>query len=137
MTCVEHRRHAVSFALAERSWPRLPAAMARNSSLPHRRFLGDGCMMEASPMKGLLPGRHPGPVKLIAFYDDNGISIDMRSKGEFTDEHTPKHFRERWLAGDPATSAATTPNEIRTTLDTARKATTLICCKTVISYSAT
>ena len=38
-------------------------------------FMGDGCLMEGISTKPA-PGRHLGLGKLIAFWDDNGISID-------------------------------------------------------------
>ena len=54
-------------------------------------FLGDGCMMEGiSHEVGSLAGTL-GLGKLIAFYDDNGISIDGEVEGWFTDD-TPKRF---------------------------------------------
>ncbi len=95
-------------------------------------FLGDGCMMEGishevASLAGTLRLN-----KLIAFYDDNGISIDGEVHGWFTDD-TPKRFEAygwqviRNVDGHDA-------DEIKTAIDTARKSDqpTLICCKTVI-----
>jgi transketolase len=96
-------------------------------------FLGDGCMMEgisheASSLAGTL-----GLGKLIAFYDDNGISIDGQVKGWFTDD-TPKRFEAYGWHVVPnvdghdinAVDAA-----IRAAHAVADKP-SLICCKTVI-----
>ena len=99
-------------------------------------FLGDGCMMEGishevASLAGTLRLN-----KLIAFYDDNGISIDGEVHGWFTDD-TPKRFEAygwqviRNVDGHDA-------DEIKTAIETARKsdAPTLICCKTVIGFGS-
>ncbi|MGI3129500.1 transketolase [Halopseudomonas pachastrellae] len=100
-------------------------------------FLGDGCMMEGishevSSLAGTL-----GLGKLVAFYDDNGISIDGEVEGWFTDD-TPKRFEAygwqviRNVDGHDA-------DEIKTAIETARKNTeqpTLICCKTIIGFGS-
>jgi transketolase len=75
-------------------------------------------------------GRHPGPEKLIALYDDNGISIDGKVEGWFTDD-TPARFYG-WnviRAVDGHDVAA-----VSAAIAAAKKADkpTLICCKTVI-----
>jgi transketolase len=74
--------------------------------------------------------------KLIAFYDDNGISIDGEVEGWFTDD-TPKRFEAygwqviRNVDGHDA-------DEIKTAIETARKSEqpTLICCKTTIGFGS-
>jgi transketolase len=99
-------------------------------------FLGDGCMMEGishevSSLAGTL-----GLGKLIAFYDDNGISIDGEVEGWFTDD-TPKRFEAynwqviRNVDGHDA-------EEIKIAIETARKSAqpTLICCKTTIGFGS-
>jgi len=95
-------------------------------------FMGDGCLMEgisheACSLAGTLQLN-----KLIAFWDDNGISIDGHVEGWFTDD-TPKRFEAYgWnviravdghdaKAVDAAIAAAKTSDKP-----------TLICCKTVI-----
>jgi transketolase len=91
----------------------------------------EGISHEVSALAGTL-----GLGKLIAFYDDNGISIDGEVEGWFTDD-TPKRFEAYgWLVirnvdGHDA-------EELKIAIDTARKSAqpTLICCKTTIGFGS-
>ncbi|MFZ6734458.1 transketolase [Undibacterium sp. Ji42W] len=95
-------------------------------------FMGDGCLMEgisheACSLAGTLQLN-----KLIAFWDDNGISIDGHVEGWFTD-NTPKRFEAYGWNVIPAIdghNAEAVFNAI-TAAKTSDKP-TLICCKTVI-----
>jgi len=96
-------------------------------------FLGDGCLMEGISHEACSLAGTLGLGKLIAFYDDNNISIDGEVEGWFTDD-TPGRFRAYgWHvveAVDGHDSA-----RIGAAIEAARAETgkpTLICCKTII-----
>ena len=54
--------------------------------------MGDGCLMEGISQEAISLAGHLKLGKLIAFYDDNGISIDGRVTPWFID-NTPERFR--------------------------------------------
>ena len=130
--------NAVGMALAEK----ILAAEFNRDGFPvvdHHTyvFLGDGCLMEGISHEACSLAGTWGLSKLIAFYDDNGISIDGDVEGWFTDD-TPKRFEAygwqviRNVDGHDA-------EELQIAIDTAKKETTrptLICCKTVIGKGA-
>jgi len=96
-------------------------------------FMGDGCLMEGISHEACALAGTWGLGKLIAFWDDNDISIDGHVGGWFTD-NTPKRFEAYgWhvvadVEGhDPAAIDAAI-NEAKSVTDKP----TLICCKTVI-----
>ncbi len=100
-------------------------------------FLGDGCLMEGISHEACSLAGTWGLGKLIAFYDDNGISIDGDVQGWFTDD-TPARFRAYgWqvIANVDGHDAAVVSAAIEAAkADTQRP--TLICCKTVIGQGA-
>ncbi len=100
-------------------------------------FLGDGCMMEGVSHEACSLAGTLGLGKLIAFYDDNGISIDGHVEGWFTDD-TPKRFESYgWhviRAVDGHDAAA-----VKAAIEAARAETgkpTLICTKTIIGFGS-
>ena len=130
--------NAVGFALAEK-------LLAQRYNRPgfdvvdHRTwvFMGDGCLMEGISHEAASLAGTWGLGKLVAFWDDNGISIDGEVKGWFTDD-TPARFEAygwhviRNVDGHD-------PVEIRTAIDTARKfddKPTLVCCRTTIGFGS-
>ena len=129
--------NAVGFAIAEKV---LAGQFNRegHTIVDHNTyvFLGDGCMMEGISHEVASLAGTLGLNKLIAFYDDNGISIDGEVEGWFTDD-TPKRFESydwqviRNVNGHDA-------EEIKTAIETARKSDrpTLICCKTIIGFGS-
>ena len=129
--------NAVGFALAEKV---LAAQFNRpgHNVVDHHTyvFLGDGCMMEGISHEVASLAGTLGLGKLIAFYDDNGISIDGEVEGWFTDD-TPKRFEAyNWQVIRNVDGHD--PEEIKTAIETARKSAqpTLICCKTTIGFGS-
>ena len=100
-------------------------------------FLGDGCLMEGISHEACSLAGTLGLGKLIAFYDDNGISIDGHVEGWFTD-NTPKRFEAYgWhvvanVDGHDAEAVRKAIQEARSVNDKP----SMICCKTVIGYGA-
>jgi transketolase len=133
--------NAVGMAIAERALAAEFNVEGRDL-VDHRTyvFLGDGCLMEGVSHEACSLAGTLGLSKLIAFWDDNGISIDSeKAKMEqwFTDD-TPKRFEAYgWhvIPGvdghDPAAIDAAIK---RAHAESARP--TLICCKTVIGKGA-
>ena len=96
-------------------------------------FLGDGCMMEGISHEVCSFAGTQGLGKLIAFYDDNGISIDGKVDGWFRD-NTPMRFAAYGWQVIPNVNGHN-PAEIEAALSEAKTDTskpTLICCKTII-----
>jgi transketolase len=130
--------NAVGMALAEKM---LAAEFNRpgHAVVDHHTwvFLGDGCLMEGISHEACSLAGTWGLGKLIAFYDDNGISIDGEVSGWFTDD-TPKRFEAYgWQV-----IRAVDGHDPDAVLKAIRKAKrekarpTLICCKTIIGFGA-
>ena len=95
-------------------------------------FLGDGCMMEGVSHEACALAGTWGLGKLVAFWDDNGISIDGHIEGWYTDDTAKRFEAYGWhvQSVDGHDSAA-----IQAAVDAAKKVTdkpSLICCKTII-----
>ncbi|HID49482.1 MAG TPA: transketolase [Chromatiales bacterium] len=130
--------NAVGMALAERT---LGAQFNRpgHHIVDHYTyvFLGDGCMMEGISHESCALAGTWGLGKLIAFWDDNGISIDGHVDNWFTDD-TPKRFEAygwhviRDVDGHNPEAIDKAIHEAKSVNDKP----TLICCKTVIGYGA-
>ena len=104
-------------------------------------FLGDGCMMEGISHEACALAGTLRLSKLVAFYDDNGISIDGHVEGWFTDD-TPKRFDAYGWHVIPNVDGHN-PAAIEAALLEAKKQgvlphgkPTLICCKTVIGMGS-
>ncbi|MAT65200.1 MAG: transketolase [Gammaproteobacteria bacterium] len=130
--------NAVGMALAERT---LAAQFNRDGHhiVDHYTyvFMGDGCMMEGISHESCALAGTLGLGKLIAFWDDNGISIDGHVDTWFTDD-TPKRFEAygwhvvRGVDGHDPEAVAKAIHEAKSVNDKP----TLICTKTVIGYGA-
>jgi transketolase len=100
-------------------------------------FLGDGCMMEGISHEVCSLAGTLKLGKLIAFWDDNGISIDGDVQGWFTD-NTPARFEAYgWQVIRDVDGHD--PEEIKQAAATARAETerpTLICCRTIIGFGS-
>lgn len=130
--------NGVGMALAEKI---LAAQFNRpgHSIIDHHTyvFMGDGCLMEGVSHEVCSLAGTLGLGKLIAFWDDNGISIDGHVEGWFTDD-TPARFRAYgWQVIDSVNghdSAAVNAAILEAKADPRRP--TLICCKTIIGYGS-
>ena len=96
-------------------------------------FLGDGCMMEGISHEACSLAGTLGLGKLVAFYDDNGISIDGNVEGWFSDDTPARFIAYGWQV--IANVDGHDPAAVKDAIEAARHETakpTLICCKTVI-----
>lgn len=130
--------NAVGMALAERT---LAAQFNRDGHhiVDHYTytFMGDGCMMEGISHEACSFAGTMGLGKLIAFWDDNGISIDGHTDGWFTDD-TPKRFEAygwhvvRDVDGHDGAAIDRAIHEAKSV----NNKPSLICCKTTIGFGA-
>ena len=104
-------------------------------------FLGDGCLMEGISHEACSLAGTLRLSKLVAFYDDNGISIDGHVEGWFTDD-TPKRF-EAYGWNVIADVDGHNPDAIDAAIKAAKAQAvladgkpTMICCKTVIGMGS-
>jgi transketolase len=133
--------NAIGMAIAERM-------LARHFNRPsldiveHRTyvFMGDGCMMEGISHEAAALAGTLGLSKLIAFYDDNGISIDSEKStiGNWFTDDTPSRFEAyRWYViravdGHDFDAVERAVREAQQVTDRP----VLICCKTTIGKGA-
>lgn len=100
-------------------------------------FMGDGCLMEGISHEACSLAGTLGLGKLIAFWDDNGISIDGHVDGWFSDD-TPKRF-EAYGWHVIADVDGHDPDALANAIETAKAMTdkpTMICCKTTIGFGS-
>ncbi len=100
-------------------------------------FLGDGCLMEGISHEACSLAGTLGLGNLIAFWDDNGISIDGHVDGWFTD-NTPMRFEAYgWhviadIDGHDAIAISQAVQLAKAMTDKP----TMICCKTTIGFGS-
>jgi transketolase len=130
--------NAVGMALAEKL---LAAQYNRDGAaiVDHHTycFVGDGCLMEGISHEAASFAGHLKLGKLVVFYDDNGISIDGKTVGWFS-EDTPKRFEAYgWhvvknVDGHDAEAVAAAIKKAKNRKDQP----SIICCKTIIGWGA-
>ena len=136
--------NGVGFAIAERA---LAGQFNRpgHTIVDHNTyvFLGDGCLMEGISHEACSLAGSMGLGKLIAFYDDNNISIDGEVRGHgdtpgwFLD-NTPKRFEADGWHVIPKVDGHSA-DAVKAAIEEARKVTdkpTLICCQTIIGFGS-
>ena len=130
--------NAVGMAISERA---LAATFNRDGHeiVDHNTyvFLGDGCLMEGISHEACSLAGTLGLGKLVAFWDDNGISIDGHVDGWFTDD-TPKRFEAYgWhvIAGVDGHDPAALDKAIVEAKAVTDKP-SMICCKTTIGFGS-
>jgi transketolase len=130
--------NAVGMAIAERS---LAAEFNRagHDIVNHYTyvFLGDGCLMEGISHEACSLAGTLGLGKLIAFWDDNGISIDGHVDGWFTDDTPARFAAYGWHV--IAAVDGHNPAAIERAIVEAKEVTdkpSMICCKTTIGYGS-
>ncbi|MGX9520232.1 transketolase [Vibrio mediterranei] len=99
-------------------------------------FMGDGCLMEGISHEACSLAGTLGLGKLIAFWDDNGISIDGEVEGWFSDD-TPKRFEAYGWHVIPAVDGHDA-DAINAAIEAAKAdpRPTLICTKTIIGFGS-
>ncbi|EGR0127497.1 transketolase [Vibrio vulnificus] len=99
-------------------------------------FTGDGCLMEGISHEACSLAGTLGLGKLIAFWDDNGISIDGHVEGWFSDD-TPKRFEAYGWHVIPAVDGHNA-EAINAAIEAAKAdpRPTLICTKTIIGFGS-
>ncbi len=130
--------NAVGMALAEK----LLAArfnQPEHTIVDHRTwvFLGDGCLMEGVSHEACSLAGVFGLHKLVAFYDDNGISIDGHVKGWFRDDTAQRFAAYGWNVVGPVDGHDALA--IEAAIETARSENarpTLVICRTTIGWGA-
>ncbi len=130
--------NAVGMAIAER-------ALAGQFNRPGHElidhytyvFMGDGCLMEGISHEACGLAGTLGLGKLIGFYDDNGISIDGKVEGWFTDDTAARFEAYGWhvlrdIYGHDAEAIKRAVEQARSVTDKP----SLISCKTIIGFGA-
>jgi transketolase len=99
-------------------------------------FLGDGCLMEGISHEACALAGTWGLGNLIAFWDDNNISIDGHIDGWYTDDTVKRFEAYNWhvvsVDGHDADAISAAITEAKLVTDKP----SIICCKTIIGYGS-
>ena len=99
-------------------------------------FMGDGCLMEGVSHEACSLAGTWGLGNLIAFWDDNNISIDGHIDGWYTDDTVKRFEAYQWHV---ISVDGHDPDAITAAITEAKSVTdkpTLICCKTIIGFGS-
>jgi transketolase len=129
--------NAVGFAMAEK-------LMAHQFNKPGHEivdhytyvFMGDGCLMEGISHEACSLAGTWGLGKLIAFWDDNNISIDGHIDAWYTDDTVKRFEAYNWHV---VSVDGHDPDAINAAIEESKKVTdrpSLICCKTIIGFGS-
>ncbi len=129
--------NAVGFAMAEK-------LMAHQFNKPGHEivdhytyvFMGDGCLMEGVSHEACSLAGTWGLGKLIAFWDDNNISIDGHIDAWYTDDTVKRFEAYNWHV---VSVDGHDPDAINAAIEESKKVTdrpSLICCKTIIGFGS-
>jgi transketolase len=126
--------NSVGFALAER----LLAERFGRDIVDHYTYVvcGDGCLMEGLGQEAITLAGHLGLGRLIALFDDNGISIDGPTSLSTSEDHKKRFAAAGWHV---QAVDGLDPDAVTRAIRKARNVTdkpSLIACKTVIGYGA-
>jgi transketolase len=100
-------------------------------------FVGDGCLMEGVSHEAASFAGHLKLGKLVVFYDDNGISIDGKTVGWFTEDTAKRFEAYGWhvvknVDGHDADAVAAAIKKAKNRKDQP----SIIICKTIIGWGA-
>jgi len=99
-------------------------------------FMGDGCLMEGISHEACSLAGTWGLGNLIAFWDDNNISIDGHIDGWYTDDTVKRFEAYNWhvvsVDGHDADAISAAITEAKSVTDKP----SLICCKTIIGFGS-
>lgn len=130
--------NAVGMAIAEKT---LAATFNRDglNVIDHYTyvFMGDGCLMEGVSHESCSLAGTLGLGKLIVFWDDNGISIDGKVEGWFTDNTAERFKAYGWQVIESVDGHDA--NAVEAAIGQAQqdqRRPTLICCRTVIGFGS-
>src|SRR5574344_1797327 len=129
--------NAVGFALAEKV---LAAEFNRpgHEVVNHYTytFLGDGCLMEGVSHEACSLAGTLGLGKLIAFWDDNGISIDGKTVGWFAEDTAARFAAYGWHVQKVNGHDSKAIAEAITAAKQCTDKPSIICCKTIIGFGS-
>lgn len=129
--------NAVGFAMAEK-------LLAHQFNKPGHEivdhhtytFLGDGCMMEGVSHEACALAGTWGLGKLVAFWDDNNISIDGHIDGWYTDDTVKRFEAYGWHVQSVDGHNADAINAAIVAAKAVTDKPSLICCKTIIGFGS-